>query len=53
MTNLPPTAATTSRAPGLLRSLAHRLADDDADLPVEGHLASFAGAIGLAELASR
>ncbi len=46
MTNVPPTAATTSRAPGLLRSLAHRLADDDADLPVEGHLASFAGASG-------
>jgi thiol-disulfide isomerase/thioredoxin len=29
---------------GLLRSLAHRLAGDDAELPVEGHLPSFDGA---------
>ncbi len=39
-------APTASRASGLLRSLAHRLADDDAVLPVEGQLASFAGATG-------
>ena len=32
--------------PGLLRSLAHRLAGDQAALPVEGHLASFSGATG-------
>ncbi len=32
--------------PGLLRSLAHRVAGDQAALPVEGHLASFAGATG-------
>jgi thiol-disulfide isomerase/thioredoxin len=30
--------------PGLLRSLAHRLAGDDAELPDEGRLPSFAGA---------
>jgi len=42
-------AATTSAPnsrPGLLRSLAHRVAGDTADLPVEGHLASFDGATG-------
>jgi thiol-disulfide isomerase/thioredoxin len=42
-------AATTSEPParpGLLRSLAHRLAGDDAELPVEGRLASFDGATG-------
>jgi thiol-disulfide isomerase/thioredoxin len=32
--------------PGLLRSLAHRLAGDPAELPVEGHLPSFEGATG-------
>jgi thiol-disulfide isomerase/thioredoxin len=32
--------------PGLLRSLAHRLAGDDDELPVEGHLPSFDGATG-------
>ena len=32
--------------PGLLRSLAHRLAGDPAALPVEGRLASFDGATG-------
>ena len=40
-------AATMSQPParsGVLRSLAHRLAGDDAELPVEGHLASFDGA---------
>ena len=41
-----PTAATPSRVSGLLRSFAHRLAGDDAVLPVEGHLASFDGATG-------
>jgi thiol-disulfide isomerase/thioredoxin len=42
-------AATTSAPParpGLLRSLAHRLAGDAAELPVEGRLASFDGATG-------
>ena len=42
-------AATTSAPnsrPGLLRSLAHRVAGDTADLPVEGHFASFDGATG-------
>ena len=42
-------AATTSAPPsrpGLLRSIAHRLAGDAADLPVEGRLASFDGATG-------
>jgi thiol-disulfide isomerase/thioredoxin len=42
-------AATISKPdarPGLLRGLAHRLAGDVAELPVEGHLASFDGATG-------
>ena len=42
-------AATISKPPmrpGVLRSLAHRLAGDDAELPVEGHLASLDGATG-------
>jgi len=42
-------AATISRpsaGTGLLRSLAHRLVGDDAQLPVEGHLPSFDGATG-------
>jgi thiol-disulfide isomerase/thioredoxin len=42
-------AATTSAPPSrpaLLRSLAHRLAGDAAELPVEGRLASFEGATG-------
>jgi thiol-disulfide isomerase/thioredoxin len=42
--------ATTMSAPpstpGLLRSIAHRLAGDRLALPVEGHLASFDGATG-------
>jgi hypothetical protein len=37
------TAAPHGR-PGLLRSIAHRLADDADVLPVEGHLPSFEGA---------
>ncbi len=37
---------TSSRVPGLLRSIAHRLPGDAAELPVEGHLASFDGATG-------
>ena len=37
------TAAKPPSAPGLFRSIAHRLAGDDAALPVEGHLASFDG----------
>ncbi len=41
-----PTAPTPSGVSGLLRSFTHRLADDDAVLPVEGHLASFDGATG-------
>jgi hypothetical protein len=40
------TVATGSRAPGLLRTIAHRLAGDDVDLPVEGHLPSFEDATG-------
>jgi hypothetical protein len=41
-------AATGARPtrPGILRSLAHRLAGDDAELPVERHLPSFDGATG-------
>jgi thiol-disulfide isomerase/thioredoxin len=41
-------AATGARPtrPGILRSLAHRLVGDDAELPVEGHLPSFDGATG-------
>ncbi len=42
-------AATMSKPdarPRLLRTLAHRLAGDVAELPVEGHLASFDGATG-------
>jgi thiol-disulfide isomerase/thioredoxin len=42
-------AATMSAAPtrpGLIRSIAHRLAGDAAELPVEGHLATFEGATG-------
>ena len=35
-----------SRTPGGLRSIVHRLAGDDAELPVEGRLASFEGATG-------
>ncbi len=35
---------TTPRRPGLIRSIAHRLAGDHLALPVEGRLASFAGA---------
>ena len=38
-------SAPTGR-PGLIRSLAHRLAGDQQELPVEGRLASFAGATG-------
>ena len=41
--------ATTTDAPprpGLLRSIAHRLAGDSVELPVEGHLPSFDGATG-------
>ena len=41
-----PNAPTPSGVSGLLKSFAHRLADDDAVLPVEGHLASFDGATG-------
>jgi thiol-disulfide isomerase/thioredoxin len=32
--------------PGPIRSIAHRLADDAAELPIEGHLPSFDGATG-------
>jgi thiol-disulfide isomerase/thioredoxin len=38
-------AAQDSR-PGLIRSIAHHLADDERALPVEGRLASFEGATG-------
>jgi thiol-disulfide isomerase/thioredoxin len=40
------TGATPSRLTGLLRSIAHRLPGDTVELPVEGHLPSFAGATG-------
>ena len=36
----------TSSKPGLIRSLAHRLAGDQLALPVEGNLAPFSGATG-------
>jgi thiol-disulfide isomerase/thioredoxin len=39
-------AAATAARPGLLRTIAHRLAGEDAGLPVEGTLASFDGATG-------
>ena len=45
----PAVRATTSvpaARPGLIRSIAHRLAGDQVDLPVEGRLASFDGATG-------
>jgi thiol-disulfide isomerase/thioredoxin len=41
-----PEIATPSRPAGLLRSIAHRLAGDEAELPVEGHLPPFDGATG-------
>jgi thiol-disulfide isomerase/thioredoxin len=37
---------TASDRPGLIRSLAHRLAGDQPELPIEGRLASFDGATG-------
>src|SRR5687767_2546527 len=40
------TASAPPTRPGLLRSFAHRLAGDPAELPIEGHLASFDGATG-------
>jgi thiol-disulfide isomerase/thioredoxin len=40
------TTAVPRARPGLLRFLAHRLAGDAAELPIEGHLASFDGATG-------
>ena len=43
---MPEPTVPASRPPGRLRSIAHRLAGDDADLPVEGHLPSFEGATG-------
>jgi thiol-disulfide isomerase/thioredoxin len=41
-----PRTTTRSRQPGLLGSIAHRLAGDPVDLPVEGHLPPFDGATG-------
>jgi thiol-disulfide isomerase/thioredoxin len=41
-----PEIATPSRPTGLLRSIAHRLAGDDAELPIEGHLPPLDGATG-------
>ena len=41
-----PTMSMPSRKPGLIRSIAHRLAGEQVGLPVEGHLASFSGATG-------
>jgi thiol-disulfide isomerase/thioredoxin len=40
------TVVTQSRTPGFFGSIAHRLPGDGVDLPVEGHLPSFAGATG-------
>jgi len=40
------TMSAPSTRPGLLRSLAHRLAGDAEVLPIEGHLPSFDGATG-------
>jgi thiol-disulfide isomerase/thioredoxin len=40
------TVSAPSGRPGLLRSLAHRLVGDDAEMPVEGHLPPFDGATG-------
>jgi thiol-disulfide isomerase/thioredoxin len=46
----PPSDAATTSGPlskrGLIRSIVHRLAGEQASLPVEGNLASFAGATG-------
>ena len=39
-----------ARRPGLIRSIIHRLAGERPALPIEGHLASFAGATRLAQL---
>ena len=41
-----PTTSAQSNRPGLVRSIAHRLAGDRVELPVEGRLASFDGATG-------
>jgi thiol-disulfide isomerase/thioredoxin len=41
-----PTVAARSGLTGVLRSIVHRLPGDAVDLPVEGHLPSFAGATG-------
>ena len=41
-----PTHSTPSRLPGLVRSIAHRLAGDVVALPVEGHMPAFDGATG-------
>jgi thiol-disulfide isomerase/thioredoxin len=41
-----PTIDGQAGAQGLLRSIAHRLAGDEMDLPVEGHLAPFVRATG-------
>jgi thiol-disulfide isomerase/thioredoxin len=41
-----PTMSLPSSKPGLIRSIAHRLAGEQVGLPVEGHLASFSGATG-------
>jgi thiol-disulfide isomerase/thioredoxin len=42
----PATISEPASRPGLIRSLAHRLAGEQEALPVEGHLASFGGATG-------
>jgi thiol-disulfide isomerase/thioredoxin len=41
-----PTVETPSRFAGIVRSIVHHLPGDRGDLPVEGQLASFAGATG-------
>ena len=44
--NPSPTSSDPSSVPGLIRSIAHRLAGDEVSLPIEGHLAPFTGATG-------
>jgi thiol-disulfide isomerase/thioredoxin len=40
------TVSTPPTRPGLISSIAHRLAGDSTELPIEGHLPSFEGATG-------
>ena len=40
------TATISTGSPGIIRSIAHRLAGEPPELPVEGHLPGFEGATG-------